>query len=162
MKAAFERTDIIGLWSDDRTLVYDVDLKPYVNLLTDNEDVAAIRLIPHGSGQEGHKFDHSGKSWWMIDKLSRTNWNALILPCFFHKRFVRTYGYFEPGVWPLQKAWDIGDKHFKLTPGPGVVVPDDFWKRAEMPWGAISTWEYPQNSGKPYRDFAPWEEDIEL
>lgn len=155
MKAGFERTDIILLWTDDRTLVYRLDLKPHVKLLTNHKGVAVIRFVPQGEGQTGHKFDHSGKGWWMVDKKSQTSWNAIILPCLFHKRFVEVYGYFQPGVWPLQKAWDIGDRHFKLTEGPGLVVPDDFWKRTEMPWGAVSTWEHPHNSGQPYRKEAP-------
>lgn len=159
MKVAFERADIVAFWPDDRTLVYEIDLKPYVRLLMDYEDVAVISIIPQGVGQRGRKLKRCGKVWWMIDKSSPSYHVLTFGPNFRHKRYLEAYGLFEPAIWPLNAAEDHVDAHFRGVPGPEVVCPDEFWQgRVEIPWGGISTWEYPEHSGQVYRKLAPWAE----
>lgn len=152
MAAAFERADIIAGWPDDRFLNKDLDVKSYVRLLTEHDDICYIRLTGETVGLRSERITRVGKQWRLLDKKSKSRHVFLCFCFMMHKRWIEHYGYFTPDLWPVSEAENCTDAQFRKTPGPGAVIPEDLWK-GFIPWGDFSTWEKPK--GGVYRDTPP-------
>lgn len=140
MRECFKRTDIVIGWPDDRFLEKDIHIEPCVQLLTEYDDVCFIRLTGQEPRLEGQLVDRVDAQWRFLDKKSKCVHVFLCFCFIIHKRWIDHYGYFETDIWPLDKAENIIDRHFRNSPGPGAVVPEALWK-GFIPWGGYSTWE---------------------
>lgn len=94
-----------------------------------------------------------GVQWLLLNKKSPHCAHVVLFgPNIRHKRYIEHYGYFEAGLWPLDKAENELDGHFRRSPGPDAVCPQNFWG-GFMPWGGASTWE--KENGGPFRETPP-------
>ena len=142
MKAAFSRADIVAVWPDDRFLVYDLDVRSCVSLLMNHEDICHIRINRKEPHLKAEPIQRVGKKWWLLDKVSKGCVHVIQLgPNIKHKRYIEHYGYTETGIWPPGEAENRIDGYFRKNAGPNAVMPDEFWDKEMIPWGAKSTWE---------------------
>ncbi|GAG92696.1 unnamed protein product, partial [marine sediment metagenome] len=95
METALERADIIVVWPDDRFLKKDLDVKSYVRLLTDHEDICYIRLTGREVHLQGTSITRAGTQWRLLDKKSKSR-HVFLCFCFvMHRRWIEHYGYFK-------------------------------------------------------------------
>lgn len=158
MRVAFERADIVAFWPDDRFLNRGLNVRACVRLLMSYDDICCIRLNGGEPGLKGTPLSRAGAQWQLLDKKSLAAHVILFGPAIRHKRFIEHYGYFETDLWPLNRAENQTDSHFRHTKGPGIVCPEEFWG-GFMPWGGHSTWELPK--GGPFRKKSPKGEEQE-
>lgn len=154
-KVAFGRADLLICWPDDRFLKFDLNLKPFVQLLMSCREFCGIRLRPRPGGMVSTPTERVGQKWWRIDKKTSRCREVTSYFEMRHRRYIDYYGYLPTGFWPVIRADTMMNTVFRRTPGPDVVIPDIIQARVETPWGAISTWESAPNAGTAYRKTAP-------
>lgn len=157
MGAAFAQADVVATWPDDRFLTFDLNVRSYVKLLTENEDICHIRINRAEPGLKGIPIERAGYSWRLLDRTCRCTHVIQLGPNVKHKRYVEHYGYFPTGIWPAGRAENELDMQFRTQEGPDAVMPEDMWDRVMMPWGGKSTWEKP-NGGLAEEAMPPKDE----
>ena len=113
-----EKSPLVLYPMDDWQLVSDANLDPWVEILTQHQDVGCIRLTPSGGTTGGAarrfgavvavEFGRDGHYWSM-------------LPALHHERFFQAYGAFSEGTSAVEVEADYNRK-VKSTNGPAVLT----------------------------------------
>lgn len=144
--AGFDRADVVLLWHDDRYLKCELDLRPYVDLLTQYDDVCQIRLKPKSARMIVHRIERCGETWWRVDKKGKQIHAVDIGPHVSHRRFRDFYGPYPTGLRPdiceNEMSWRF--RELGQDGGPDVFCHDSRIAAVEVRWGDISTWEWQQ------------------
>lgn len=131
MTRAHQYTDYILWMEDDWELREKFDLRPYVRLLVEKQDVGLIRFGTVGKGNNVYTCGHNGIHY--IDYLRSTHYAYSGNPSISHKRFWDAYGKFpidrNPGEMELHIDWS-----FRVGVGRGPSI----WRPLNIsPWGSF-------------------------
>lgn len=120
---AAQKIGCLTLWlEDDWTLNRELDIRPYADLLMDNEALGMVRLGYLNLGMVGKTIGYRGKLYWWLSRESDEAYVFTGHPSLRHWRFREAYGPYQEGLKPgeteLSMAWQ-----FRTKPGPGIVFP---------------------------------------
>lgn len=124
----FQNSDYVMLLEDDWVLHKRFDIHPYVEMLTQREDVCMVRLGGLAVGNNVEIVGHNGHHYLKYHRDKQYAYSGN--PHIRHARMVKTYGWFSeeklnPGELELEYDW-----RFRSTEGP------DIWRPADIPgWG---------------------------
>jgi hypothetical protein len=113
-----EKSPLVLYPMDDWRLVSDVDLDPWVEILTQHQDVGCIRLAPSG-GTGGGTARRFGAVVAVEFRRDGHYWS--LLPALYHERFFQAYGAFAEGISAVDAETDYNQK-VKSTNGPAILV----------------------------------------
>lgn len=116
------------LWlEDDWKLESSLDLKPYVKLLQEREDVGIISFRILSVGADVHTVGYDGRHY--LKYLRSTQYAYSGNPLLRHGRFTRHYGWFAEDRNPGDIELEL-DSRFREKEGP------DIWRPVDIsPWG---------------------------
>lgn len=107
---------------DDWELRQPFDLRPYADLLMDDERFGMVRLGYLNLGMAGLTIGHAGRLYWWLNRESPEAYVFTGHPALRHQRFRDAYGPYTEGLRPgeteLSYAWQ-----YRTLPGPGIVWP---------------------------------------
>lgn len=124
--AANHRINYLFFLEDDWELRADLDLTPYVQLLTDDKSVSMVRLGYLNPGITGTTFDYHGEIFWRLGRRPVAGQEEAMVftahPGLRHSRFHEAYGWYKeklnPGDTELAMHYA-----FSTTNGPDVAWP---------------------------------------
>lgn len=123
MHHALLRGDFI-LWLEDDWVLPKgarLDLRPCVDIMTENASVGMVRLGRLSAGLHGETIGAAGRVWWSLARNKNTyvfSGNAALR----HRRFCEAYGPYQEGLRPGEtELWMCN--RFNTTNGPGIVWP---------------------------------------
>lgn len=113
----------LSFWlEDDWELSRELDLRPYADLLMDDERFGMIRLGYLNLGMAGLTLGHAGRLYWWLNRESPEAYVFTGHPSLRHRRFREAYGPYtegrRPGETELDYCWS-----FRTKPGPGILWP---------------------------------------
>lgn len=107
---------------DDWVLNRELDIRPYADLLMDNDQIAMVRMGYLNLGMVGKTIGYRGKLYWLLARDSDEAYVFTGHPSLRHWRFRESYGEYQEGLRPgeteLSMAWQ-----FRTKTGPGIVYP---------------------------------------
>lgn len=107
---------------DDWELRQDLELRPFADLLMDDERFGMVRLGYLNLGMAGLTIGSGGHLYWWLNRQSPEAYVFTGHPSLRHQRFKDAYGPYQPGLQPgeteLNMAW-----RFRTREGPGIVWP---------------------------------------
>lgn len=112
-------TPIILYPMDDWSLLYPMQIEPWITLLVENDDTGCIRMgQPSGSVRGGR-----GKRFGLLVGVDfeRYAFYWSLTPALYHRRFFDAYGAFKEEVSPAACEDDY-NRRIISTPGPAVLV----------------------------------------
>lgn len=117
-QAAFEMSPLALNIPDDYLLTGPCDLSPWIEMLTEDVKVGAVRLSSYYPGTGGTIEPRKGG--WALT-LDRHNLAAGLRPTLYHQRFFEAYGFFDEGL----SAWEterLFNERFCQAAGPESVL----------------------------------------
>lgn len=107
---------------DDWELAGEFDLRPFADLLMEDDRFGMVRLGYLNLGMAGLTFGNHGHLYWWLNRDSPEAYVFTGHPSLRHQRFWEAYGPYNegrrPGETELDMAWS-----FRTKPGPGIVWP---------------------------------------
>lgn len=107
---------------DDWELRSELDLRPFADLLMEDERFGMVRLGYLNLGMAGLTFGSHGHLYWWLNRQSPEAYVFTGHPSLRHQRFWDAYGPYtegrQPGETELDMAWQ-----FRTREGPGIVWP---------------------------------------
>lgn len=122
-----ERAHLWLHWEDDWVPNMEIDLKPCVRLLEDDDRVGMIRLGRLHPGLHGEVISGADRLWWLLSNEDEWAWTGHA--ALRHKRFHDAYGDYAEGLTPGRTEMDMLDKTNRIK-GPGIVWPA--WLRYDI------------------------------
>lgn len=125
---AFQNSDFVMVMEDDWVLKQHFDIYPYIEMLSEREDVGMVRLSHLAVGNTVEIVGYKGIHY--LKYLKEHQYAYSGNPHIRHARFVRTYGWYsEETLNPGELELDC-DSRFRAMDGP------DIWRPADIPgWG---------------------------
>lgn len=113
----------LTLWlEDDWELQRELDLRPFADMILNNDDVGMVRLGYLQEGMRGTTWGWGGHLYWQLERDSPSAYVFTGHPALRHQRLRDAYGAYEEGLKPgeteLSYAWQFRSGH-----GPGIVYP---------------------------------------
>jgi hypothetical protein len=107
-----------------------LDIRPYIEMLSEREDVGMVRLGGLAVDSEVKIVGHHGHHY--LDYLKRTGYAYSGNPHIRHARFMKSYGFYsEEKMRPGELELDL-DARFRNLSGPAI------WRPADIPaWGVF-------------------------
>lgn len=122
---AAKQTSLTFWLEDDWELGSELDLRPYADLLMEDDRFGMVRLGYLNLGMAGLSLGHGGRMYWWLNRESPEAYVFTGHPSLRHERFHQAYGPYEEGLLPgeteLSHAWK-----FRTQLGPGIVFPAAF------------------------------------
>ena len=122
IKAAFEVSPLMLMADDSYSLVDDLDLTPWAEVLLQHDDIGAVSMMPPRPGQTGgevlyiYNIRTEGVAGIVLHRHAYA-WNGR--PMLYAQRWFNAYGWFAEGV----SGYELEQKyaeHYVETPGPAV------------------------------------------
>jgi GT2 family glycosyltransferase len=110
---------------DDWELMRPLDLRPYVNLLMNDETIGMIRMGYISPGIEAEVVAAEGLLWW---KLHQNGYQYVFSghPNLRHFRYFDRVGYYQEGLPPGQTELDMCAKYNACSNAPSIMWPADY------------------------------------
>lgn len=122
LQEIFQTTELVMIMEDDWVLNAPLDLRPYVNLLTNSETYGMIRMGYISPGLSGSLISEEDKLFWKLEP-NGAQYRYSGHPSLRHKRFHERYGDFAEGLAPGWTELDMCAKVNALPNGPALVYP---------------------------------------
>src|SRR3990167_4101573 len=131
MGVCFQNSDYVLVLEDDWVLRVPYDIHPYIQLLSENEDVGIVRLGHLAVGSDVSVVGHNGIHY--LKYLRTTPYAYSGNPQLRHARFIKEYGWYsESELNPGELELDL-DRRFCAKEGP------DIWRPSDIPgWGVFA------------------------
>ena len=125
---AFQSSDFVMLFEDDWVLAQPFDIKPYIEMLKQRDDVGMVRLGGLAVGNNVRIVGHNGHHYLEYHRDEQYAYSGN--PQIRHARFMKAYGWFsEDKLNPGELELEL-DGRFCATEGPEI------WRPADIPgWG---------------------------
>lgn len=126
----YQATDFVLVLEDDWELDRPLFIEPWIEMLTQREDVGMVRLGGLAVGNQVEIVGHNGHHY--LNYLKNWQYAYSGNPHIRHARFIHAYGWYpetelNPGE--LELAYD---GHFRANPGPAI------WRPSDIPgWGVF-------------------------
>lgn len=119
-KQAFEFSPVVLYMVDDWILEEPLDIKPWVQLLEERNDVGIVRLGPPHPFLRGEIMPYT-TNWqgWAL-RLERYGLSVGHRPELFHRRYIDAYGWFDEDV-NAQECERLASVRYAEMPGPDIV-----------------------------------------
>jgi hypothetical protein len=119
---AHQHSRLVFVLEDDWELGSELDLRPFADMLLNNDDVGMVRLGYLQEGMAGETWGWGGHLYWRLKRDSPSAYVFTGHPSLRHVRFRDAYGRYQealrPGETELAMAWQ-----FREGTGPGIVFP---------------------------------------
>ena len=124
------RVGRLTLWlEDDWELTRELDVRPYADLLMDDDRLGMVRMGYLNLGMKGMTFGHRGTLyWWLKRPLADGSEDAYVFtghPSMRHWRMREWYGPYTEGRSPGETELDYAWQFITKGNGPGIVWPAD-------------------------------------
>lgn len=123
LKKAHEVADIVLWLEDDWRLERRMDIRPYVRLLVEREDVGMVSMRTLAVGSDVHTVGYRGIHY--LKYLRSTDMAYSGNPLLRHIRFTNHYGFFGTRLTPGNIELNYDEKYRTYPPGPDIWRPVD-------------------------------------
>lgn len=128
LQKAHQTADYVMLLEDDWVLEKPLDIRPYIWMLSEREDVGMVRLSGLAEGNIVEVKTHRGTHYLEYLRMSRMCYSGN--PHIRHLRFSQYYGAFATELTPGDLEVWFDAKFHRMKDGPEI------WRPAELnPWG---------------------------
>jgi hypothetical protein len=121
---AFETFDtpLVIAPMDDWSLVADIDITPWAEMLLENPSIGVIRLGPPHPGVTGTCLPFSPQWQGWVLKQDRHHYSFGHRPAIYHKRMIDYYGWFKEDCDAYECERDYNERFCSQPNGPDVVL----------------------------------------
>jgi len=123
-----ERADMWLHWEDDWVPNMEIELRPCVELLQENQEIGMIRMGRLSADLHGRVIVGGDRLWWRLDK-SKQLWTWVGHAAMRHRRFHDAYGVYPEGLTPGKTELGM-QSQVQYKEGPDIVWPA--WLRYDV------------------------------
>lgn len=125
LRKIYEKTSLVFLTEDDWFLDKPLDLRPYVNLLTNHPEYGLVRFGYMCADLLLYVISEENKLLYRVEPNLQT-YRYVGHPKLVASRFFEYYGWFDEGIPPGLTELAMCGRVNSKQPGPHIVIPADY------------------------------------